>query len=194
MRNLLIMILLLGGASACGDSPLPAEKDGQGGNDWKITYFDLGGDSASVADGAADAANDGASNDGASNDAGADKASPDTTVDTSAPGPDVDSCGGCTNGLDCVSGRCECIRGGSCLGCCASLTVCVYPATVAQCGANGSACFSCPDNRANLCIESGAGHCACSGPTYPGPSLPSMCDVGEHCDTSGASPICVVNN
>lgn len=178
-RSWLLLVAIASAlAIGCGDTPLPSERLDVGqGQDVGLSFDDMGGDDASVDQQLADAATDSpATGDGSSQQEAA---------------VDGDACGGCGTGLDCVAGSCRCIEGGSCSGCCADATTCISSVTITQCGSAGSACFECPEDRASICIASSGGHCACSGPTFPGPGLPAICDVSMRCDTSGLTPICV---
>jgi hypothetical protein len=61
-------------------------------------------------------------------------------------------------GLDCVNGRCKCIKNGRCRGCSLDDRACVLGEDDTGCGHDGESCKSCPGpNTLKECIERGSG-------------------------------------
>jgi hypothetical protein len=102
------------------------------------------------------------------------------------------SCGGtaeatvCTEGLDCRQGRCECVEGGRCPGCC-DANRCVARPNAAFCGFGGIACRACPAGRASHCLPLGdgrsAGECSCFDGNYP---ARESCSQGQICQQAAS--------
>jgi len=84
----------------------------------------------------------------------------------------------CAPGLDCNQGKCECIQGGDCKGCCEA-NLC-HAFSVEACAANGAPCVSCDDNEVCTTDTCEAGSCrhevntvACNDGLF--------CTIGDAC-------------
>jgi hypothetical protein len=85
------------------------------------------------------------------------------------PVADQSSCGtglACASGQDCIGGKCACVAGGACAGCCQGDTCVVLAAQTTQgCGLKGQACTSCVDP--NDCTTDSCVAGACSNKALP---------------------------
>lgn len=103
-------------------------------------------------------------------------------------------CGGCDRpcgaGLDCAGGRCSCVKGGSCAGCCAD-GACVPLAsqTVSRCGRGGASCVGCDDGLS--CTSDACASGACTGTAVPGKCvILGACVADGEFDPSDACRTC----
>jgi hypothetical protein len=97
----------------------------------------------------------------------------------------------CPAGLDCIDGRCLCVAGGRCAGCCEG-DRCVTSFSATQCGQGGEQCHGCDDS--NPCTTNG---CDTRGRCDYQPRLPgSLCGSDdERCDDSGrCCPDCMIDD
>lgn len=97
----------------------------------------------------------------------------------------------CGSGLDCKSGVCKCLKGGSCVGCCVGNT-CHTGSALSRCGSGGKPCDDCDDGK--TCTKDSCSAKTCKHTDHPSTVSCTVGAKGGKCLKGTCCTTCIKSN